>query len=325
MLSVFLAYEPEDDALALLRERLLPAVDLKVGPDLPDPPDYQVLVAGRPEPEHLVASEVLHTLVVPWAGVPVETREKVRAVPGLSIHNLHHNAAPVAELALALLLAAAKMIVPYDQSLRRYDWSPRYRESQELLLHGKKALILGYGAIGRRVAPVLRGLGMEVTATRRSLITVEQEGEVTVYPGAQTKELLPRAHALIITLPLTTETRGLLGEKELSRLPDGSVLVNVGRAEIVDQSALYEALRSGPLRAAGLDVWYNYPPDPESRSHTQPADLPFHELENVVMSPHRGGSTDETSRLRMIHLAALLNAAARGEPMPNRIDLDKGY
>ena len=108
-------------------------------------------------------------------------------------------------------------------------------------------------------------------------------------------------------------------------LPPGAELVNVGRGPIVDEAALYNALRNGTLHAAGLDVWYNYPADEAGRSHTLPSAYPFHELENVVMSPHRAGHSSETETLRMGHLMVLLNAAARGEPMPNRLDVRVGY
>jgi len=94
---------------------------------------------------------------------------------------------------------------------------------------------------------------------------------------------------------------------------------------ISNPGALYFALRTGQLRAAGLDVWYNYPASLEERESTPPADFPFHDLDNVVMSPHRGGGSDQTEVLRMTHLAACLNAAARGEPIPNQVDLVAGY
>jgi phosphoglycerate dehydrogenase-like enzyme len=129
----------------------------------------------------------------------------------------------------------------------------------------------------------------------------------------------------MVCLPHTPETTGFLGARELDLLPEHAVVVNIGRGPIVDEAALYAALREGKIHGAGLDVWYNYPPDEEARAHTPPSDYPFHELDNVVMSPHRGGGSAETDRLRMIHLARLLNAAARGEAMPNRIDLQRGY
>jgi phosphoglycerate dehydrogenase-like enzyme len=225
-----------------------------------------------------------------------------------------------------LLLAAAKFIVPFDQSLRRHDWTPRYeRPSPSILLAGKTALILGYGAIGQRVARLCRALDMDVLAIRKKLAQSSDEFTQEIHSPAAITSLLPRAHVLIICLPHTPETDNLIGERELKLLASPSILVNIGRGAIVNQEALYMALTGGTVGAAGLDVWYNYPPDKAARPQTPPADYPFHELDNVVMSPHRGGMTRETERLRMDHLAILLNAAARGEPMPNRIDLSTGY
>jgi phosphoglycerate dehydrogenase-like enzyme len=129
----------------------------------------------------------------------------------------------------------------------------------------------------------------------------------------------------MVTLPLTDETRGLIGEREIGLMPKNSVLVNIGRGPVVEQEALYHALKSGKLHSAGIDVWYNYPPDEEARAHTPPADFPFHELDNIVMSPHRGGGASEVEILRMAHLANLLNAAARGDQIPNQVDLKRGY
>jgi phosphoglycerate dehydrogenase-like enzyme len=324
-LRVYLANPPEAKELALLREGLDPAVSLQLGPEQPDEPDYQVFVGGRPSREQLAASDHLQAVVVPWSGVPEPTRELLRSFLHVALHNLHHNAGPVAELALALLFAAAKFIVPLDRALRQHDWRPRYRPNPSLLLHGKTALILGYGAIGRRVARVCSALGMEGLATRRSVDGIEEGKDgVAVYPSNRLDELLARTHALIITLPLTGETEGLIDAEALSLLPAGAILVNVGRGPIVDQEALYAALDKGHLGGAGLDVWYNYPEDEAARVETRPADFPFHTLDNVVLSPHRGGAVRETGVLRMAHLARLLNALARGE-QPNAVDLSAGY
>ncbi|MDT8304321.1 MAG: NAD(P)-dependent oxidoreductase, partial [Anaerolineae bacterium] len=314
ILRVFLPHPPQESEAALLRQQLDPGVNLLLGPEQPEPAAYQVLVAGRPTREQLAASADLHTLIIPWAGIPAETRELMRGFPQIRVHNLHHNAAPVAELTLALLLAAAKFIVPLDRALRQHDWRPRYQPNPSVLLDGKTALILGYGAIGRRVARACRALGMEVLATRRSIpgATVDEIG-VVIYPGDRLDELLPRAHVLIITLPLTEETEGLIDGAALGRLPPGAVLVNVGRGSIVDQEALFVALQSGHLAGAGLDVWYNYPEDEAARANTPPAGFPFHTLDNVVLSPHRGGAVRETGALRMAYLARLLNALGRGE------------
>lgn len=311
--------------LGFLRELLDPQIDLTCGPGRPEPAQYQILIAGRPEQADLTASPALEALVIPWAGLPLQTRELVTAFPTIAVHNLHHNAAPVAELVLTLLLGAAKFLLPFDRALRQADWTPRYTPTPAALLTGKTALILGYGAIGQRVARVCRALEMEVLATRRSVDVPVREANAEVYPATALPDLLPRADALLITLPLTPATEGLIGAPELALLPAGAVVVNVGRGEIVDQEALYQTLKEGQLRAAGIDVWYHYPGDEESRTRTPPADYPFHTLDNVVMSPHRGGATDESNRLRMVHLARLLNAAARGEPLPDRVDVGAGY
>jgi phosphoglycerate dehydrogenase-like enzyme len=324
-LRVFLPNPPQENELALLRQELDPAITLILGPDLPPAPDYHVLVAGRPSREQLEASRDLHTLIIPWSGIPDATRALMRSFPTVAVHNLHHNAAPVAELTLALLFAASKFLLPLDRALRAHDWRPRYQPNPSLLLQGKTALILGYGAIGRHVGRVCRALGMNVLATRRSVAgaSVDDAG-VVVYPADRLDELLPRAHVLIVTLPLTEATDGLLDAAALARLPAGAVLVNVGRGPIVDQQALFEALKSGQLGGAGLDVWYNYPEDEGARADTPPADFPFHMLDNVVLSPHRGGAVRETGALRMAHLARLLNALAHGEAV-NVVDLDAGY
>ena len=318
---VHLLSRPDEVALATLKSQLVSDVVLTFGEEVPA--ETRILVGGRPSLRQLSAPH-LHALIIPWAGLPVETRELMHDFSHLTIHNLHHNAAPVAELTLALLLSAAKFIVPFDQALRQHDWTPRYEPNPSLLLSGKTAVILGYGAIGQRVAQVCRALGMTVLATRRH--PQGNDGIAhEIHPPSALPELLPRAYALIICLPLTPETEGLLGADELALLPQEAVLVNIGRGTIVDEAALYNALREGQIKAAGLDVWYNYPPDKDGRSHTPPAAYPFHELENVVLSPHRGGHVVETEQLRMTGLAELLNTAVAGQPIPNRVNLERGY
>jgi phosphoglycerate dehydrogenase-like enzyme len=317
----------DTEGLHLLRSQLHADIALTAGPNPPDPADYQILVAGRPQRQHITASPNLQALVIPWAGLPEPTRRLMLDFPHIAVHNLHHNALPVAEHAIALLLAAMKLIVPMDRSLRSHDWSPRYQHKPSLLVSGTQVLILGFGTIGRHVAALCRGLGMEVTAIQRHAeppATGTPE-EIEIASPEELHRLLPGAEALFVCLPHTSETTGLIGAEELSLLPTGAVLINIARGPIVDEAALYRALSEGKLFAAGLDVWYHYPADEETRSRTPPATHPFHEVANVVMSPHRAGHTEETERLRMEHLAELLNAAARGEPMPNRVDLQAGY
>jgi phosphoglycerate dehydrogenase-like enzyme len=117
----------------------------------------------------------------------------------------------------------------------------------------------------------------------------------------------------------------MIGEEELFSLPKGAIVVNIARGEILQEKALYDSLISGKVGAAGLDVWYEYPESEEERRNTPPSKYPFHQLDNVVMSPHRAGGWTQSEKQRMEHLAYMLNRAARGEPLENLVDLERGY
>jgi phosphoglycerate dehydrogenase-like enzyme len=316
----------EDVQLQLLRAGLDHSISLSVGEQVCEAGDLHVLVTGFPERDHLIACSNLQAVVIPFAGFPERTRRLMLDFTHITVYNLHHNAAPTAEMALALLLAAAKFIVPIDRTFRTHDWSPRYQSDPSITLDGKTVLILGFGHIGQRVGSYCQALGMQVLAIRRRPGRDILNGlRATVYPPHALLELLPQADVLLITLPFTPQTDGLIGAKELALLPQDALLVNVGRGRIVDQAALYQALKDGTILAAGLDVWYNYPSEPGTRQHTPPADYPFHELDNVVMSPHRGGDSTASEALRMTHLASLLNALARSESVNNQVNVVAGY
>ena len=330
-LKVHLLHMPggwSDDTLADLQSRLDQPVEITVGDKLPDPAAYDILIAGRPSRAQIEASPNLRAVIVPFAGPSEETRSLLAEYPNITLHNLHHNAIPTAEMALALLLAAARFIPLGDRLLRQGDWAARYDKPTEVVLHGQTALILGFGAIGQHVARLCQGFGMNVMAIRRNPAAPLPAGLVVdVFAADELHALLPRADVLIVTLPLSEDTRGLIGARELALLPAHALLVNIGRGAVVDEQALCEALRSRQLAAAGIDVWYNYPQDADDRSATFPSQFPFHELDNVVMSPHHGGAYGVafTERHRVDDLARLLNAALRGEPIPNRFDLSAGY
>lgn len=296
--------------------------------------------------QDLAALPSLRALIMPYAGILPEHLVQLRALLGderlgssVMLHNLHHNAPMTAEMGVALLLAAAKRLVPADRRLRQGDWRPRglpFAGATDieppmpmLLLEGRTALVLGFGALGSRVARVLLALGMNVLATRRTAPrggARSAEG-VVVHPADALPQLLPQADVLMVCVPSTAETRQLIGAAELALLPDRAVVVNVGRGEVLEERALYEALRSGRLHGAGIDVWYSYPRSYDETSRTPPSSMPFGELDSVVLSPHRGGGIGilDTELLRMRHLGEMLRVAALGKPMPNAWNFDKGY
>jgi phosphoglycerate dehydrogenase-like enzyme len=318
--------ETLDDSLrAHLQSLLSPNVKLSVGQMIPSPERMRILMAGRPKREQLDCCVNLETLVIPFAGVPPETRRLLLDFPQIAVHNLHFNAAATAEVAIALLLATAKQIIPMDRALRNHDWTPRYQPNPSILLEGKNALVLGFGEIGRRVGRICKAMGMRVVGMKRHEEYGELNEDIEVRSMKALKELLPSTQVLIICVPLTPETENLIDHEALSLLPQDAIVVNVSRGPVIHEEALYRALRDGRIYAAGLDVWYNYPKDEESRTRTAPSRFPFHAMDNVVLSPHRAGGAFQLEYRRMEALAELLNAAAQGQPIPNRVDLMLGY
>jgi phosphoglycerate dehydrogenase-like enzyme len=340
-LRVHLLQSPDDELLVKLGEHLNPGIDLTCSEELPDPPIFDVLVCGVPDKASIEASPSLRYLIIPWSGLPRKTRALMRGYPQVAVHNIHHNAAPVAEMAITLMLIAAKDVLAIDRRFRRHNWGESYTSDTISLMAGKRALIVGYGAIGREIASRCLAFRMKVSAIRRSEAGTQEniacgaDNGVCYQPGipgvdvfvtnaSRLPDLLPGADVLFLSVPLTEETDGMIGARELSLLPTGSILVNVSRGRVVDEAALYEHLKVGRIRA-GLDVWYNYPKTAVSRASTQPSVYPFHELSNVVMTPHLAGHSDRTESLRARELANTLNLASESKPLPNRVDLDKGY
>lgn len=323
MLRVHLRHGMKPEHLTELKRSLDPEIELGT-PAEALPGEFEILVDGEPRREDLTGNSRLRAVIVPWVGVPLGTLDLMREFPHIGLHNLPYNIAPTAEMAVALLLAAAKRIVPYDRHFRRGHWSaPQPEVPGSVLLEGKIAVILGYGRIGRRIGQACLGLGMRAVGVRRN----PEPGQAAEAGMRDLPQLLPAAGALVVCLPHTHETTGLVGARELSLLSRDAVLVNVARGAVVDEEALYWVLRERRIYAAGLDVWYRYPTSAERAADrpVSPSAFPFHELDNVVMSPHRAGWSEEKEPARIRELAKLLNAAARGQPIPYRVDPARGY
>ncbi len=283
--------------------------------------DTEALISGRPTKEVLDTCKNLKGVIIPWAGLPVKANELLLQYPKISVYNLHHNAIAAAEHALGLLLSAAREIQIADKGLRQHDWTIRYIEQRGMLLYGKTAVILGYGAIGKEIARMCSGFGMEVICINSSGKSVDN---IEMYSVDDLKEILPRAQVLFVAVPLTESTRGLLGTDEVSLLPDNAIIVNIARGNVIYEEALYRELETGRIRA-GLDVWYNYPTDLETRKNTKPSEYDFGLLPNVVMTPHMAGHSDMTEEIRQKELAKLLHQLAQGETPDSKIDMSKGY
>lgn len=327
-MNIHISRDMSETSIQILRDHLDAGITFTTDDD-PLPDDFHVLIAGRPSEEQLQASPNLHTLLIPFAGLPAETRERMTNYPDIAIYNLHHNNITTGEMALALLFACARQLIPAHNTFRQHDWTSRYLPLQQVILYQKTVVILGYGSIGQYIAPVLTALGMNVIGVRRT----NPDPDNGIYTMDSFYDLLPKANVLMVALPATDETTGLLGEREFALLPENAIVVNVGRGPVIQQEAFYHALKSGKLHAGASDVWYHYPqgnlepPFGDDVKEVAPADVPFHELDNMVMSPHRGGAFDneDVERMRYTNIASLMNKLARGETLPNRVDLSRGY
>jgi phosphoglycerate dehydrogenase-like enzyme len=181
-------------------------------------------------------------------------------------------------------------------------------------LAGKTLAIVGYGRIGRGVAARARAFDMRVLAIRRDLSAPDGRAELRG-PDALLA-VLEAADYVVITAPLTAETRGLIDTRALAAMKRSAMLVNVARAEIVDEDALYRALADRAIAGAALDVWYRYPTAPGS---TLPGHRPFHTLPNVLLTPHVSGWTEGMLDGRAALIAGNIARAARGEPPVNLV------
>jgi glyoxylate reductase len=203
-----------------------------------------------------------------------------------------------ADLALALMLAGSRRLVDGDAYVRRGEW--RTWETGLLLghdLHGATVGIVGFGRIGRAVGRRVEGFGCEVLHTSRS-------------GGVPLEELLERSDFVSVHVPLTPDTRGLIGDEALARMKPTAYLVNTARGPIVDSDALGRALREGRIAGAALDVT-----DPEPL----PGDHPLLHVPNLLVLPHLGSATHAT-RARMADMAVdNLLAGLAGERMPHSV------
>jgi D-3-phosphoglycerate dehydrogenase len=200
---------------------------------------------------------------------------------GIAVHTIKgYGDTAVAEHAIALMLACCRDLARMDRAVRAGVWEPL----ESMQLKGKTLGLIGLGGIGTEVARIARGIGMEVIGWNRS-----PRPEAGV-PLIGLDELLRRADVISLHLALTDETRGLIDAARLARVKPGVILVNTARGALVDEAALIEALRSGRVRHAGLDVFHAEPLRP---------DHPLARMENVTLTAHAGFRTLEASETLM--------------------------
>lgn len=222
------------------------------------------------------------------------------------------HAIPLAEFVLAGVLHLIKNFPLLELRKRERVWE-RFAGGE---LFGRSATIVGLGSVGRQVGLTLHHLGVEVTGVSRRAGVDVPSGFKTVIPVGHLDDAINGADLLVVSCPLTRETRGLVGHRELALLKTGAIVTNIGRGPVIDETALLEAIETGHLGGAVLDVFDEEP---------LPSDSPFWELPNVLVSPH-SASTVANENARLVDLfIGNLRRFLDGEPLINRFYPDRGY
>ncbi|MGH3505647.1 MAG: phosphoglycerate dehydrogenase [Nocardioidaceae bacterium] len=313
--------------VVLIAEELSPATVDALGPDfeirhcngadrtellhaVADVDAILVRSATKVDAEALAAAKRLK--VVARAGVGLDNVDVRQATQsGVMVVNAPtSNIISAAELAVGLLLATARHVAPANAALKNGEWKRSKYTGVEL--YEKTVGIVGLGRIGVLVAQRLSAFGMKVVAFD-PYVQAGRAAQLGVRL-VTLDELLAQADFISVHLPKTPETLGLIGEEQLARCKPTAILVNAARGGIVDEHALYVALKDGRIAGAGLDVFANEPC----------TDSPLFEFDNVVATPHLGASTDEAQEKAGLAVARSVRLALSGELVPDAVNVQGG-
>jgi phosphoglycerate dehydrogenase-like enzyme len=243
-----------DEGDAELRRRLPDGIELT-----DDVAEADAVVCGRLRPADTARATRLRLVQSLSAGA--DGIDRTALPPGCTLCNVYEHEVAIGEWCLGAMLALAHRLREFDADLRRGEWHRDEEGGDYLvpeLLHGRTVGTIGYGHIARRVHELAAAVGMQTRHVRRGAGADELD------------ELLRASDWLVVACPLTDETRGLVGARELDQLGPDGWLVNPARGPVVDERALYEALRDRRIAGAAIDTWYRYP-RPESERAARPS------------------------------------------------------
>jgi phosphoglycerate dehydrogenase-like enzyme len=244
---------------------------------------------------------------------------------GCIVCNVHGHEIAIAEYAICAVLDWAIGYRSLAASFRDGTWTlaewidgPNHGEA-----FGKTLALVGFGRIGREIAIRAKALGMRIAALSAWRSAPPDRALVDAAHRAEDwRAFAQAADFLVVCCPLTAETRGMIDANWFAALKPSAVVINVGRGPIIDEAALYAALSEGRIRGAAIDVWYKYPP--ASGGRVRASQYAFHELPNVVMTPHASAHTEETWERRFQAIAQNLEAFAHGRPLANVLSENAG-
>ncbi len=292
------------------------------------PPEFELCFAASYEPDVQYALGIQGDFIITgWATVPAKMIEDAPRL--LLIHKwgagyekidlaaarkrgipvaitAGSNSGPVAEHAVALILAVYRRIPYVDRSLREGRWLKQDMRSVCRQLERKTVGLLGLGHIGRLVARKLSGFDVKLIYYDALRASEEVEKALGIR-FVSFDELLAQSDVLSVHVPLLDSTRGMVNAAAIAKMKDGAVIINTSRGGVIDEGALYEALKSGKLFGAGLDTHTVEPP---------PSGNPLFALDQVVVTPHTGAVVVDNVANVTIHVFENMQRLLRGEPLP---------
>ncbi len=290
--------------------------------------ECQIMIGWRPSREMLNSAKNLKLLLNPGAGVQhiLPLIKEVNKNRKLIFCNGHGNAYFTAQHAIALLLSLSNRLLLHHQLLKEGQWRSGDKQGKSLPLRNKKIGLLGYGNINQNIHLFLSTFGCQFNILKRSWSNSEQQelASVNCFTPKQLHPFLEQSDILIVAVPHTDKTDGMIGKKELERLGENALLVNVARGAVIDERALYEALKNKVIHSAAIDVWYDYKAEKNEAGKRYPYRFPFHELDNILLSPHRAASPfDDLGRWNEV--VENIKRFVAGETLLNVVDLELGY
>ena len=288
-----------------------------------------ILIGWRPTKKIISAATNLKLFINPGAGIQhlIELFREVNRKRKILLVNGHGNSYFVAQHAVALLLALMNKIIPHHEWMRMGKWRTGDKDAISIPLRFKKVGLLGYGAINQKVHRFLAGFDVEFFILRKhwekqnSLMPTK----VKKYEVSQLHNFLEDIDIILVGLPLTSLTNKLIKRKELELLGPNGLIVNVSRGDIIDEESLYNALKDKIIKGAAIDVWYNSNPKSDEDGKKYPFNFPFHSLDNVILSPHRGYSPFN-DLLRWDEVIENISRMAQGrQDFINIVNLDEEY
>lgn len=307
-------YHESADALARLVERAMPGrrVVRLTSPAALAAAQDEIEILFAPTPPRDGWANARRLRLVQLLGVGADTLlPSPDLPPAVEIAGMRGAfAADVAEHALALMLAHARQLGELAELQRTRTFMSTPRRT----LAGQRLAIIGYGAVGQRLARAARALDMDVRAVSRS--GTSRGDDVAVAPASSLCDVIADAHYIVIAVPLTASTRGLLDAAMLGRVRNDAYLINVARGGIVDETALAAALAAGTLAGAALDVFAEEP---------LPAESPLWLVRNLLITPHVAGLGDRYIERCVEALVANVTALEAGRPRSGLVDRDVGY